>query len=402
MFPLHPLSLLGAILLCLPLAAIFTFTTPSSPIDAATSLPIIAFEPNLTNKHQEPISSPPFKTLGESRIKKQTTVNATTPPPPPPLPPVISIEDEADDQSLFKLAYRVDPSPKPKKKLAFMFLTTSSLPFAPLWELFFSRAAANSYNIYVHVDPSVNSTGSFRGVFANRIIPSKPTRRNTPTLIAAARRLLAHALLHDESNWMFAILSPSCIPLHSFNYTYRTLIRSRRSFIEILENEPGAHARWAARGEDAMLPEVEYKDVRVGSQFWVVKRKHARIIVRDTRLWSKFKLPCLHDYTCYPDEQYFPTLLSMVDPLGCIPCTLTHVDWRGGHGGHPRMYEPSEVGPELIRSLIKARPRYGDDRLDGSNSTVRKRHDPFLFARKFSPGALHHLINMAHEVIFKD
>ncbi|KAG8375795.1 hypothetical protein BUALT_Bualt10G0137600 [Buddleja alternifolia] len=283
-----------------------------------------------------------------------------------------------------------------------MFLTTSALPFAPLWELFFTRAPKNLYNIYVHVDPSFNYTTAFHGVFARRIIPSKPTRRHSPTLISAARRLLSHALLHDESNSMFALLSPTCIPIHSFTYTYRTLIKSRKSFIEILKNEPGAYDRWAARGEEAMLPEVEYEDFRIGSQFWVVKRKHARVIVRDRRLWSKFKLPCLRDDTCYPEEHYFPTLLNMVDRRGCIPCTLTHVDWNGSHGGHPRMYKGSEVGPELIWTLRKDRPRYGDEDLNGSDWSMNRRRDPFLFARKFYPGSLHQLIRMAHKVIFKD
>ncbi|KAI3468019.1 hypothetical protein Pfo_024682 [Paulownia fortunei] len=380
MLPPTPLSLLCAILLCLPLAVIFTFTAPSS---TTSPLPITTSSTNNSSKTPN---------------KNQTTANTTIPPPPP------SQLAEDDDESLFKLASRVDPSPKPLKKLAFMFLTTSPLPFAPLWELLFARAPKNLYNIYVHADPSVNCTTAFHGVFARRVISSKPTRRHTPTLISAARRLLAHALLHDESNSMFALLSPSCIPIHSFNYTYRTLIKSRRSFIEILKDEPGAYDRWAARGEEAMVPEVEYEDFRIGSQFWVVKRKHARDIVRDRRLWSKFKLPCLRDATCYPEEHYFPTLLNMMDPRGCIPCTLTHVDWKGSHGGHPRMYNASEVCPELIWTLRKTRPRYGGERSqrDGSNSSVRRRHDPFLFARKFSPGSLRRLISIADDVIFKD
>lgn len=181
-------------------------------------------------------------------------------------------------------------------------------------------------------------------------------------------------------------------------------MRSRRSFVEILKNEPGAYERWAARGEEAMAPEVEYKDFRIGSQFWAVRRRHAKVIVRDRRVWSKFRLPCLRDDTCYPEEHYFPTLLSMVDPRGCTLCTLTHVDWRGSHGGHPRTYVAGEVGPELIRALRKSRPRYGDEESDGSNSTVtvRRRHDPFLFARKFHPGALDRLVDIANDVIFKD
>nr|DAD42164.1 TPA_asm: hypothetical protein HUJ06_000394 [Nelumbo nucifera] len=38
---------------------------------------------------------------------------------------------------------------------------------------------------------------------------------------------------------MFSLLSPSCIPLCSFGFTYRTLIGSDKSFIEILKDEPG-------------------------------------------------------------------------------------------------------------------------------------------------------------------
>ncbi|KAL6523909.1 hypothetical protein OROMI_031004 [Orobanche minor] len=413
MLPPTPLPLLCAVLLCLPLAAIFIFTTPSTINTAVLAggstnpqplIPSTKSFTNTTRNTPEPVLLPPKKTLIKSMfIKNQTTASTTTPP--PPASPLA--EDEDDDVSLLKLASRVYPSPKPVKKLAFMFLTTSHLPFAPLWELFFARAPKNLYNIYVHAEPGINYTTPFRGVFGRRVIPSRPTRRNTPTLISAARRLLAHALLHDESNSMFALLSPSCIPLHSFSYTYRILIKSRRSFIEILANEPSAYERWAARGEDTMFPEVKFEDFRIGSQFWAVRRRHARSIVRDTRVWSKFRLPCLDDYMwyCYPEEHYFPTLLSMVDPRGCTPCTLTHVDWSGGSDGHPRMYNTSEVGRDLILTLRKSRPRYGDEESNGSNSSVsvvRRRHDPFLFARKFSPGSLHRLMSIANDVIFKD
>ncbi|XP_057799945.1 glycosyltransferase BC10 [Salvia miltiorrhiza] len=397
MLPPTPLSLLCAILLCLPLAVIFTFTAPTSTTSAAAGggaaispLPI-TITPTPTKR-----SLAPTTTLLHPNSKNLTTAAAAnyTPPRAPPA------EDEAEDQALFNLASRVDPTPRPVKKVAFMFLATTALPLAPLWELFFSPAAAGRYNVYVH------AAANYSGAFANRTIPSGPTRRHTPSLIAAARRLLAHALLDDGANAMFALLSPSCAPLHSFSYTHRVLTRSRRSFVEILRGEPGARERWAARGEDAMLPEVGYDDFRIGSQFWVVRRRHAKVIVRDRRLWSKFRLPCLRDDTCYPEEHYFPTLLSMVDPRGCTPCTLTHVDWRDSRGGHPRTYAADEVGPELIGALRRSRPRYGDERSDdGSNSSVavgRRRRDPFLFARKFSPGSLHRLINIANDVIFKD
>lgn len=371
----NPLSLLCAILLCLPLAVIFTTTTHG------------------TNNHSINTTIP---TKYQQKSDK-TRVNPLSPPHPPPLP--------EDDESLFCRAAKVNSKPLPlesPQKLAFLFLTTTPLPFAPLWELYFNGIDSRLYNIYVHADPSSLYDPPFSGVFSGRVIPSKPTRRFTPTLISAARRLLAHALLDDSSNSRFALLSASCIPLHSFNFTYKTLIRSKKSFMEILKNETGAYGRWAARGNETMLPEVPLESFRIGSQFFAVTRRHARIIVSDRRLWSKFKLPCVQWDTCYPEENYFPTLLSMRDPRGCVPATLTNVDWSGRSDGHPRTYQAAEVGPELILSLRNRRPRYGDDEPDGTNSSLTRRHDPFLFARKFSPDALEPLRSLANDVILQD
>ncbi|MED6153778.1 hypothetical protein PIB30_105313, partial [Stylosanthes scabra] len=300
-------------------------------------------------------------------------------------------------KELFRKASHAKRKPTNTKKLAFMFLTTTPLPFAPLWESFFNNSPRNLYNIYVHADPTFSYDQQFSGVFRNRTIPSKPTARYTPTLAAAARRLLARALIHDRNNYIFLLLSPSCIPLHSFNFTYATLGNSRKSFIEILVNESGSHDRWAARGDHVMLPEVRLEDFRIGSQFWALTRKHARLVVWETRLWSKFKLPCVRWDTCYPEENYFPTLLSMWDSRGCVHATLTHVDWSGSEDGHPRMYQKEEIGPELIWALRKDRPRYGD-----SGSERRRRHDPFLFARKFAPDSLEALMQIADDVIFRD
>ncbi|KAK3043736.1 hypothetical protein RJ639_001932 [Escallonia herrerae] len=392
-----PVSLLCALLLCLPLAVIFTISTPSSPSTTSTggvtTIPntTITTTTNKTTVNSLPTVPPNSETHYNSPNK------ATTVPPPP------SLEEDSDD-SLFQLAARVNPSPpvSPNKKLAFMFLTATPLPLAPLWQLFFNNTPKTLYNIYIHADPTFHYDPPFTGVFASRVVPSKPTLRFSPTLISAARRLISHALLHDASNYMFALLSPSCIPLHPFNFAYKTLVRSNKSFIEILKNEAGAYDRWAARGADVMLPEVPLDSFRIGSQFFILTRRHARTVVADRRLWSKFRLPCVDRSTCYPEEHYFATLLSTVDPRGCVPATLTHVDWRGRHDGHPRTYGAAEAGPGLIVALRGARPRYGDDGTNGSDSSVTKRRDPFLFARKFSADSVGPLLDIANDVIFKD
>ncbi|GKD83240.1 core-2/I-branching beta-1,6-N-acetylglucosaminyltransferase family protein [Tanacetum coccineum] len=329
-----------------------------------------------------------------------------------PLAIVFTINTDTTTTLLPPLLTTISPPPKLKKdvyaprKVAFMFLTTGPLPLAPLWELYFnSTRRKNLYNIYIHADPSLRHDLIFNGVFTNRTIPSKPTRRHTPSLAAAHRRLLAHALLHDPLNYYFALLSPTCIPLHSFDFTYKTLAKSNKSFIEILENEPSAWGRWAARGEKVMLPEVEFKDFRIGSQFSILTRQHAMVAVNDTRLWSKFKLPCLHEkiVTCYPEENYLPTLMSMVDKNGCVPATLTYVDWKGGYADHPHMFSRYEVGPDLIRTIRGRRPRYGYKEVNGSNSSIIiRRNDPFLFARKFDSNTLGALLDIAEDVILKD
>ncbi|XP_054809590.1 glycosyltransferase BC10-like [Prosopis cineraria] len=288
----------------------------------------------------------------------------------------------------------------PKPKIAFLFLTNSNLSFAPLWEQFF-QGNHDLFNIYIHSDPSVIVIPP-GGVFHNRFIPSKKTYRASPTLISAARRLLAAALVDDTSNQYFALVSQHCIPLHSFRFMYHYLFKSPssltslmtwgsseqsryKSFIEILSDEPNLFERYAARGVNAMLPEVPFEEFRVGSQFFVLTRRHAALVVKDRRLWRKFRLPCVSEEPCYPEEHYFPTLLSMEDPDGCAGFTLTRVNWTGCWDGHPHRYTPLEVSPELVHQL----------RLSNSSYS-------YFFARKFSPECLPVLMDLADDVIFRD
>ncbi|XP_071715522.1 glycosyltransferase BC10-like [Rutidosis leptorrhynchoides] len=382
-----PLSLLCALLLTLPLAIVFTINT-----DTTTTATV---SPPIPTVHFHRPISPPHQKL----IKNTTSL-------------IEDIDQKNDENSyeklLLQMAGEVNKKPSPTsspKKLAFMFLTVGSLPMAPLWELYFNRTKRkNLYNIYIHANPNLRHDLIFQGVFTNRTIPSKLTRRHTPSLAAAHRRLLAHALLNDPLKYMFILLSPSCIPIHSFDFTYKTLIKSKKSFVEILENEPGAWGRWAARGDSVMAPEVEFDMFRIGSQFSVLTRQHAMVAVSDTRVWSKFKLPCLKEnrYRCYPEENYLPTLLSMVDTVGCVPATLTFVEWKGRYDGHPHTFHAQDVGPELIRTIRGRRPRYGDEQINGSDVSLRKRNDPFLFARKFGSDTVGALMDIANDVILRD
>ncbi|KAG2640025.1 glycosyltransferase BC10-like [Panicum virgatum] len=313
--------------------------------------------------------------------------------------------EEADDLRLFRRAAleaaAAEAEAAGPPKVAFLFLTNSDLTFAPLWERFFAGNEAR-LTVYVHADPAARlrlpATRSFRG----RFVAAKPTRRADASLIAAARRLLAAALLDDPANAYFALLSQHCVPLHSFQRLYAALfpppapgarrgLRQRRrlpSYIEVFTGEPQMPARYAARGEGALLPEVPYDRFRIGSQFFTLARRHAVLVVRERRLWRKFRVPCLPEMaqdSCYPEENYFPTLLDMADPAGVARYTLTRVNWTGSVAGHPRTYTAPEVTPRLIAELR------------ASNNTL-----PHMFARKFAPDCLGPLLAIADTVIFKD
>lgn len=205
------------------------------------------------------------------------------------------------------------------------------------------------------------------------------------------------ALLDDPANAYFALLSQHCVPLHSFPYLHATLFPATAahhhrlpSYIEVLADEPQMLGRYEARGgEGAMLPEVPFARFRIGSQFFTLARRHAVLVVRERRLWRKFREPCLPEsrlHSCYPEEHYFPTLLDMADPAGVARYTLTRVNWTGSFEGHPHRYAAPEVTPRLVAELRRS---------NGSDYE-------HMFARKFAPDCLGPLLAMADSVIFKD
>ncbi|KAE8702115.1 laccase-17-like [Hibiscus syriacus] len=324
---------------------------------------------------------------------------------------LISVQDELDDLRLFREAVSTATARggsskishlgtiNPKPKIAFLFLTNSDLVFAPLWQRFFESSNDDLFNVYIHADPATKISTPEWLIKAN-FIPAKTTARASPTLISAARRLMANAIIDDQFNLYFALVSQHCVPLHSFKFVYTSLFGnpssahktfltqgSLKSYIEILSEAPFLHNRYVARGDGSLLPDIPFDKFRVGSQFFVLAKRHALLVLRETKLWSKFKVPCLDLDSCYPEEHYFPTFLSMADPKGSNRYTLTRVNWTDSVDGHPHTYHLPEISPELIRTLRKLN--------SGSSYS-------YFFARNFSPDCLKPLMEVADDVIFRD
>jgi hypothetical protein len=60
------------------------------------------------------------------------------------------------------------------------------------------------------------------------------------------------------------------------------------------------------------------------------------------------------------------------------------------------------VGPDLIMSLRNRKPSNGYEGINGSDLSMMKRNDPFLFVRKLSPDSIRPLISIAKDIILND
>ncbi|KAM7257824.1 hypothetical protein ACFE04_013565 [Oxalis oulophora] len=143
------LSLLCALLLCLPLAIIFTINTPTTTTTAKTDSSSVAAA-TVTYESKSP------KTQNQLFSNQPTSKNHSF------RQPLQMPTDEEyglqyyDDEyvvALLKQASKVKSRPKSPKKLAFLFLTTAPLPFARLWDVYFANHRINHrerlFNIYV-------------------------------------------------------------------------------------------------------------------------------------------------------------------------------------------------------------------------------------------------------------
>ncbi|KAL2236029.1 uncharacterized protein LOC105175076 isoform X1 [Sesamum indicum] len=263
-------------------------------------------------------------------------------------------------------------------KIAFMFLTKGPLPLAPLWERFF-KGNEGRYSIYIHSLPSFEADFPSSSVFYKRQIPSQVAEWGEMSMCDAERRLLANALL-DILNERFVLLSESCIPLYTFTMTYDYIMRSKFSFMGAFD-QPGPHGR--GRYNENMLPEVNITIWRKGSQWFEINRKLALYVVEDTKFYPKFNEFC--QPACYPDEHYFPTMLTIKAANLLANRSITWVDWSRG-GDHPAMFGGADITEEFM------------ERVYGGHSCLYNDQPSsicYLFARKFSPSALEALLLLA-------
>ncbi|XP_009767018.1 glycosyltransferase BC10 [Nicotiana tabacum] len=300
-------------------------------------------------------------------------------------PPSLLQHDMSDEELLWRASMvpKIQEFPfKKVPKVAFMFLTRGPVLLSPLWEMFF-KGNEGFYSIYVHSDPSYNQSQPESPIFHGRRIPSKEVEWGKVNMVEAEKRLLANALL-DISNQRFVLLSEACIPLFNFSTIYTYVMNSTKSFVETYDL-PGPVGRGRYRPQ--MSPTIKSQQWMKGSQWFEMDRDLAIEVISDKTYFPLFQKYCTG--SCYADEHYLPTFVSMKFGKRNSGRTLTWVDWSKG-GPHPARFHRSDVTVEFLEKLrSESQCVY-----NGEKTNVC-----YLFARKFTTHALSRLLIFAPKVM---
>ncbi|KAL3813809.1 hypothetical protein ACJIZ3_015077 [Penstemon smallii] len=302
-------------------------------------------------------------------------------------------------------------------KIAFLFIARNRIPLDVVWDVFFRGDTENRFSIYVHSRPGflLNTATTRSAFFLDRQInDSIQVEWGEASMILAERNLLENALM-DPSNQRFIFLSDSCIPLYNFSYTYDYIMSTSTSFVDSFADTKDS------RYNPKMHPVIPVENWRKGSQWVVLTRKHAEIVIRDESVFPMFQSHCKKkslpefwrdhpfpadsskEHNCIPDEHYVQTLLAQKGLEGEITRrSLTHSSWDLSSSGdpkrrgwHPATYKLADATPILIQSIKGIDNIYYETEYRREWCTSKgKPSQCFLFARKFTRPAALRLLNM--------
>ncbi|XP_024029527.1 uncharacterized protein LOC21403435 isoform X3 [Morus notabilis] len=291
---------------------------------------------------------------------------------------------------------------KPKNKIAFLFIARNRLPLDMVWDAFF-QGGENKFSVYVHSRPGFlfNKATTRSVFFLNRQVNDSIQVDWGEASMIEAERILLRRALKDTYNERFAFLSDSCIPLYNFSYIYDYVMSTPNSFVDSFADTK------EGRYNPKMDPVIPVHNWRKGSQWVVLTRKHAEVVVKDDTVFPIFQWHCKpadasKEHNCIPDEHYVQTLLAQEGLEGEITRrSLTHSSWdlssskdRERRGWHPVTYKFSDATPMLIQSIKEIDNIYYETEYRREWCTSEGNPAPcFLFARKFTRPAALRLIN---------
>lgn len=323
---------------------------------------------------------------------------------------------------VMKLNAEASPPPVQMPKIAFLFIARNRLPLEMIWDAFFQGEKEGRFSIYVHSRPGFlfnKATTRSAYFYGRQVNNSVQVDWGEASMIQAEHILLRNAL-EDSFNERFVFLSDSCIPLYNFSYTHDYIMSTSTSFIDSFADTK------EGRYNPKMHPVIPVHNWRKGSQWAVLIRKHAVIMVNDDTVFLEFQKHCRRrslpefwrdhplpsdaskEHNCIPDEHYLQTLIAQKGLEREITRrSVTHSSWdlssskdRERRGWHPVTYKLSDATPMLIKFIknidnVFYETEYRREwcRSKGKPSTC------FLFARKFTRAATFRLLNTSALVL---
>lgn len=298
------------------------------------------------------------------------------------------------------------PSVHHNPKIAFLFIARNRMPLDLVWDAFLKGGKEGKFSIYVHSRPGFvfNEATTMSPFFYGRQInQSIQVDWGGSSMIEAERILLKSALM-DPFNKRFVFVSDSCIPLYNFSYTYDYIMSSPNSFVDSFSDAKDS------RYNPKMHPAVPVRNWRKGSQWVVLIRKHAEVMVNDNTVFPVFQRYCKRkslpefwrdhpfpadawkEHNCIPDEHYVQTLLAHNELEWEITArSLTHSTWDLSsknperRGWHPMTYKFSDATSKLIKSIKSTdNIHFPTENRREWCSSKEKPSKCFLFARKFT------------------
>ncbi|KAJ7520263.1 hypothetical protein O6H91_20G075300 [Diphasiastrum complanatum] len=308
-----------------------------------------------------------------------------------------------------------------KPKIAFLFLARNRMPLDFYWEHFFKGSKEDKYSVFIHARPGFvynAETTECSSFYNHQLTNSILVQWGGASMIEAERILLARAL-EDHSNSYFVLLSDSCIPLYNFSYIYDYITSSSKSFVDSFRLSK------EEQYNPAMAPVISKEHWRKGSQWFVLVRKHAEVVVADATIFPVFREHCqsavlsnsLRDHVvmdmffqnphrrskrdCIPDEHYIQTLLAIKGlEVEAERRTLTYTFWKEPARGqikdrwHPVTFGATDASLRVIQEIQAI--DFVNYETEGRKEWCSSNGVPrpcFLFARKFTRTAALRLLN---------
>ncbi|KAG0583955.1 hypothetical protein M758_3G173500 [Ceratodon purpureus] len=310
---------------------------------------------------------------------------------------------------------------EPASKIAFLFLVRHQMPLDFVWEHFFQGAGEDEYTVYIHARPKFLYTENTTkcSAFIDRQLKEPVLVEWGEASMLQAERLLLKEALQDPLNQRFILLSDSCVPIYNFRFIYDYVMFSQKSFVDSFTDPRDV------RYNHKMAPAIWKDKWRKGSQWFVLIRKHAVEVVKDSTVFPVFQRYCkkmaLPEFTessttswnhnCIPDEHYLPTLLAMRNMETEIERrSVTYSQWKSAlqhtmdrRGWHPITFDASKTTLKAIKDIqdINEIHFVAASRRERCGSGG-KALPCYLFARKFTRGAGVRLLELAPDYEHRD